>query len=165
MVHFLFDIQPFFFLFRVWTRKKYFAMKVLFVPFKNWEFRKKWTRADAYTYKIWWCWKKKKEKTSFIHDLCKWSISFSFSFLIHDFKKILFFLEDKKRIWKKEKNVVCKLNFVIIYFQKTTCVEMEMEVRNRNDEKKMNEDEEEESFHNDKLVLFCNLKLRKKNQK
>ena len=47
-------------------------------------------------------------------------------------------------------------------FQKTTCVEMEMEVRNRNDEKKMNEDEEEESFHNDKLVLFCNLKLRKK---
>ena len=39
---------------------------------------------------------------------------------------------------------------------------MEMEVRNRNDEKKMNEDEEEESFHNDKLVLFCNLKLRKK---
>ena len=49
-------------------------------------------------------------------------------------------------------------------FQKTTCVEMEMEVRNRNDEKKMNEDEEEESFHNDKLVLFCNLKLRKKSK-
>ena len=41
---------------------------------------------------------------------------------------------------------------------------MEMEVRNRNDEKKMNEDEEEESFHNDKLVLFCNLKLRKKSK-
>ena len=84
-------------------------------------------------------------------------------FFIHDFKKILFFLEDKKEDLKKEKNVVCKLNFVIIYFQKTTCVEMEMEVRNRNDEKKMNEDEE--SFHNDKLVLFCNLKQRKKNQK
>ena len=133
MVHFLFDIQPFFFLFRVWTRKKYFAMKVLFVPFKNWEFRKKWTRADAYTYKIWWCWKKKKEKISFIHDLCKWSISFSFSFFDSWFQKNIIFLGRQKRgSEKKEKNVVCKLNFVIIYFQKTTCVEMEMEVRNRN---------------------------------
>ena len=40
---------------------------------------------------------------------------------------------------------------------------MEVEVTNRNDEKKMNEDEEE-SFHNDKLVLFCNLRLRKKSK-
>ena len=79
-------------------------------------------------------------------------------------KKYNFSWKTKRGSEKKEKNVVCKLNFVIIYFQKTTCVEMEMEVRNRNDEKKMNEDEEEESFHNDKLVLFCNLKLRK-NQK
>ena len=91
------------FLFRVWTRKKYFAMKVLFVPFKNWEFRKKWTRADAYTYKIWWCWKKKKEKISFIHDLCKWSISFSFSFFDSWFQKNIIFLGRQKEDMKKRK--------------------------------------------------------------
>ena len=71
--------------------------------------------------------------------------------------KKYYFSWKTKRGSEKEKNVVCKLNFVIIYFQKTTCVEMEMEVRNRNDEKKMNEDGEE-SFHNDKVILFWNMK-------
>ena len=58
---------------------------------------------------------------------------------------------------KKRKERSVQIELCDHLFQKTTCVEMEMEVRNRNDEKKMNEDGEE-SFHNDKVILFWNMK-------
>ena len=70
-------------------------------------------------------------------------------------KDILFLGRQKEEL--KKKRAYYELNSVSIYFRKTTCVEILDEIWNRNDEKKMNEDGEE-SFHNDKVILFWNMK-------
>ena len=122
MVHFFFIFNHFsFFLYHVETRKN-FAMKVLFVPFKNVDSRKNArTHKQTHTpkHKIWWCWKKKKGENSFIHDLCKWSIFFDSWF------KMFFFLGIQKITLKEKER---KIELWLLFIWTTTCVDMVEEV-------------------------------------